>query len=138
MMVFHHIGPGVSIKILGFALLNFLLWPVEAVLSRVVANLFPWNCRKLESSPKALHNLGFAEVRMAILSDGMWFLVVNLISIPPIIISNEHLVLRLLRVFFLKGCREILCLQLTSWKLVVFGTDFCSTHPRSSPEGSCH
>ena len=33
-------------------------------------------------------------VRMAILSDGMWFLVVDLISIPPIIISNtEHLVL---------------------------------------------
>ena len=73
-----------------------MLWPVEAILSGVVANSHSHGtCRKLESSPGVLHNLGFAEVRMAILSD------VDLISIPRIILSNtEHLVLRLLRVFF--------------------------------------
>ena len=77
-----------------------MLWPVEAILSGVVANFHSHGtCRKLESSPGNLHNLGFAEVRMPILSDGLWFLV-DLISVPPIIISNtEHLVLRLLRVF---------------------------------------
>ena len=31
-----------------------------------------------------------------------------------------------------------LTLQLASSKLVVFAVDFCSTHPRSFPEGSCH
>ena len=72
-----------------------MFWPVEAILSGVVASFHSHGtCRRLESPPGALHNLGFAEVRMAILSDGMWFLVVDLISIPPIIISNtEHLVL---------------------------------------------
>ena len=68
---------------------------MEAIISGVFDNFHPpETCRRVESSPSALPHLGFAEGRMAILSDGIWFLVVNLISIPPVIISNaEHLVL---------------------------------------------
>ena len=79
---------------------------------------------------------------MVSLTGGAWCLV--LIGIPIVIRGAEHLVLWWL-VFLqpppprhFKAVRKIDLWQLTSWKLVVCGICFCSTRPRTSPEGSCH
>ena len=48
-------------------------------------------------------------VKMTILTGGIWFFVVVLIGIPPVIFRDvEHLVLRPSGFFFPKGCEEIL------------------------------
>ena len=80
-------------------------------------------------------------VKMAILTGGIWFFVVILIGIPPVIFRDvEHLVLRPSGFFFfpLKDVRKFYLLQAASWKAVMFGIDFCNTHPRTFPGGSGH
>ena len=83
-------------------------------------------------SPGSLPHLLFAD-RMDILSGGIWFPVVILVGISPVIIRDaEHLALWLCVcvVFPLKGVRKIYLLQLASWKLVVFGIYLCNTSNR--------
>ena len=80
-------------------------------------------------------------VRMAILIGWIWFLVVILIHISPVIIRDaEHLVLWPFGFCFsfFRGCEENWPLKLASWKSVVFGIYFCNTCRRTFPEGSCH
>ena len=85
-------------------------------------------------------------VRIAIPSNGIWFLVVVLIIITPVIIWDaEHLVLWLFGFFFplflfsfLKGCEENWPFEIGFLNLGVFGAHFCNTWCRTFPEGSCH
>ena len=80
-------------------------------------------------------------VRMAILIGWIWFLVVILIHISPVIIRDaEYLVLWSFGLFlsFLRGCEANWPLKLASWKLIVLGIYFCKTCGRTFPEGSCH
>ena len=80
-------------------------------------------------------------VTTAILIGWIWFLVVILIHISPIIIRDaEYLVLWSSGLFFsfLRGCEANWFLKLASWKLTVLGIYFCSTCRRTFPEGSCH
>ena len=77
-------------------------------------------------------------VRMAILIGWIWFLVVILIGISPVIIRDAgHIVLWQFGFFFLKGVREVYLLPLASWKLAVFAVYFCSVCCRAFPEGEC-
>ena len=81
-------------------------------------------------------------VRITILSDGIWFLVVVLIGIPSVInsmlsiLSHDHSVVFLS--FFLKECEENWPLKLASWKSVVFGIYVCNTYRRTFSDGSYH
>ena len=102
----------------------------------------------LDHLPVLSHSLQFAEVWMAFLSDGMWFLV-DLMGIPPVTISDaEHLVLWLFGVvcllfFPLKGVGKIylynwlpeslLCLESISAALtqVLFWRQLSLTAPQA-------
>ena len=75
-------------------------------------------------------------VGMVILIGWIWFLVVILIGISPVIIRDaEHIVLWQFGFFFLKGVREIYLLPLASLKLVVYAIYFCNICCRTFPEG---
>ena len=75
---------------------------------------------------------------MAVLTGGIWFLVVVLISISPAPIRNaEYLVLWWLEYFFFHECVEIL-FQLESCKVGVCAIYFSGTYPRIFLEASCH
>ena len=75
-------------------------------------------------------------VGMVILIGWIWFLVVILTGISPVIIRDaEHIVLWQFGFFFLKGVREIYLLPLASLKLVVFAIYFCNICCRTFPEG---
>ena len=53
-----------------------------------------WQCRRLPLTPNSLLHLLFVDVSMAILTSGIWFLIVILIGIPPVMIGGaEHPVL---------------------------------------------
>ena len=74
-------------------------------------------------------------VKVAILSDGIWLLVI-LIRIPMVIIRDgEYLVLGHLGSFIfcfsLNGVRKFCLFQLVSWQSVVFGIYFYNTGRRS-------
>lgn len=75
---------------------------------------------------------------MAVLTGGIWFLVVVLISISPAPIRNaEYLVLWWLEYFsFMKVWK--FCFQLASCKLGVCAIYFSSIYPRIFLEASCH
>ena len=116
MTVFHNIGPGVGIRILGLAVLKFFL---------LACGSCPFKGLLPMSSPSE-HEGGFhyllalsamyclQTLRMLMLSDGMRLLVVILISITPVILRDaEHLGLwpsgfffSLFFLSFLKGCEE--------------------------------
>ena len=53
-----------------------------------------WQCRRLPLTPISLLHLLFVDVSMAFLTGGIWFLIVILIGIPPVMIRDaEHPVL---------------------------------------------
>ena len=135
MTIFRNIGPGVGVRILGLAVLKFFLLACGGCPFK---GLLPMSSHYLLalSSIYCLQTL-----RMPMLSDGIWLLVVILIGIIPVIISDaEHLVLWPSGFFlsFVKGCEENWPLKLGFWKSVVFGIHFCNTFPRTFSEGSCH
>ena len=75
-------------------------------------------------------------VRMAILVGWIWFLIVILIGISPVIIRyDEHIALRQFGIFFLTGVRKTELVPLASWKSAVVAIYFCSIHCRAFPEG---
>ena len=75
-------------------------------------------------------------VRMAILIGWIWFCVVILIGISPVIIrDDEHIILWQFGVFFLTAVRKIYLSPLASWMLVVFAIYLCSIHRRAFPGG---
>ena len=91
----------------------------------VVANVRShWQCRSFPITPNSLLHLLFVHWRMAILTGGIWFLLVSLIGIPPVMIRvAEHTSCPRRRygvcwVFLpFKGVRKIDLWQLASWKL---------------------
>ena len=121
---FGNIGPGVGIRILDLVLLTCVFCPVQAVPSRDLPMSVP---REHEGGFRHLPALSsmccLPTVRMAILSNGIWLLVVILISITPVILRDaEHLGLwpsgfffSLFFLSFLKGCEEDWPLKLASW-----------------------
>ena len=71
-----------------------------------------------------------------------WWVLIShchFVDIPIAIRDAEHLVLCWMFEFFffsLKGLKKTYLWQLASWKSVVFGIYFCSSHPRTLPESS--
>ena len=123
MTIFRNIGPGVGVRILGLAVLKFFLLAYGGC---------PFKGLLPMSSPRE-HEGGFhyllalssiyclQTLRMPMLSDGIWLLVVILIGIIPVIISDaEHLVLWPSGFFLsLKDVRKI---DLWNW---VFESQLC-------------
>ena len=114
---------------------------MEAVLSRALAISIP-----TDYISKFHHYLALSAfivcrlVTMAILIGWIWFLVVILIDISPVIIRVAEYLVLLFGLFFsfLRGCEANWPLKLASWKLIVLGIYFCNTCCRTFPEGSCH
>ena len=82
-------------------------------------------------------------VRMVVLSGGIWFLVVILIAIPPVIFrgcwASWFWMIGFGFFFFffsLKGVSKIYLLPLACWKLAVFGIYFCKTCWKTFPEAA--
>ena len=107
----------------------------------VVANVRSHGqCRRFPLTPNSLLHLLFVDLSMAVLTGGIWFLLVILIGIPSLMTrAAEHPVLGgemgFVGVFSLYGCEEnrpvavgVVCV----WNL------FCNTRHRTFPEGSCH
>ena len=140
MVIFRNIGPDMSIKILGFAPLKFFssglggcpflgLLPMSIPTEHVEGLHYLW----------ALSPIYHVQtVRIALLSDAMWFLVVYLIGIRLLIVrESEQFVLWPFGFVSLKGVRKI---YLCSWLL---GSRLCwnlflQNRHWTFPEGSCH
>ena len=119
MMVLYNIGPGVGIRIL--ALLMFFCYELcRLSLQATVANVcLQGTWRRIPSSPGSPPCTVGRQLMMAVRLNGIWFLIVILISICPVIIWDTSILSLAIWVlffyfFFLKGVREI---DLWNWLL---------------------